>query len=211
MSIKNIVFDFGNVICKYDPSSMMESFSLSEEEKSLFSEKVFNSPLWKDADRGFSYRDVLFYDVLHKLPESLVRFFYACVARYDFEEKFMPLNPGIDKLIVALKQQGYKIYLLSNIGLNIHYLCLKLPVLSLFDGKFVSCDCGLIKPENAVYQAFFEKFSLAPEECVFIDDSYENVSASEKAGMRAFTYNALEEDVASLCDKLKNFGIECNF
>ncbi len=211
MSIKNIVFDFGNVICRYDPYFMMESFPLSEEEKELFSAKIFNSPFWKDADRGYSYRDVLFHDVLQELPDSLKEFFYACVARYDFEEKFMPLNPGIDDLIVALKQRGYKIFLLSNIGLNFHYLSLKLPVLSLFDGKFASCDFGLIKPEEAVYQAFFDKFSIAPEECIFIDDSHENVSASEKAGMRALTYNAMEENVYSLSRKLKSFGIECYF
>lgn len=209
MSIKNIVFDFGNVICKYDPRAVLKCFSLSADEEELFVEKIFESPLWKDADRGYSFRDVLFFETAASLPENLRKVFYSCAARYDFEEKFMPVNTGIDKLIAALKEQGYGIYLLSNIGYGVHNLCLKMPLFSLFDGKYVSCDYGLIKPDPRAYKAFFDSFSLDAQECIFIDDSYENVKASNEAGMTALQYNALEEDVFSLCDKLKKFGIDC--
>lgn len=211
MSIKNIVFDFGNVICKYSPEAMLKQFSLTQDDEKLFIEKIFESPLWKDADRGYSFRDVLFCDVLQELPEHLRKVFYACVARYDFEERFMPLNPGIDSLIFELKQQGYGIFLLSNIGYGIHNLVLKMSLFSAFDGKFASCDYGLIKPDKRVCEAFFDSFSLIPEECIFIDDSYENVLMAKEAGMAAVQYNALYEDVGSLCDKLEKFGIECKF
>lgn len=207
MCIKNIVFDFGNVIMRYNTEEMLDRFSLSEDEKRLFHKKIFDSPLWKDGDRGYSYRDILFYETLKELPQRLIDVFYALVARYDFEMKFMSYNEEIYELISSLKENGYKIYLLSNIGLNFHVFNIKMPVFSLFDGKFATCDCGLIKPQNEAFDAFFRKFSLLPEECIFIDDSIENVTASEKTGMKAIQYNAIHEDVRTLENRLRDSGI----
>lgn len=188
---------------RYDTDEMLNRFSLSEDEKRLFKEKIFDSPLWKDSDRGYSYREILFYDTLKELPEKLVEVFYALIARYDFEEKFMTYNEGIYELISSLKANGYKLYLLSNIGLGFHVFNIKIPVFSLFDGKFATCDCGIIKPQKEAFEAFFNKFSLNPEECIFIDDSIENVKASENAGMKAIQYNARFESTEILKEKLR--------
>lgn len=207
MKTKNLVFDFGNVIMKYDVDAMLTRFSLSEEEKALFKFKVFDDPKWKDCDRGFGYRDTVFYETLNEFPAKLREVFYSLVARYDFESEFMPYNNGIDELIKELKDNGYNLYLLSNIGLNFHVFNIKVPVFRLFDGLFPSCDYGIIKPEEDVYFTFFRRFSLVPEECLFIDDSIENVEASIKAGMPAVLYNAVTQDVSSLRKKLSECGI----
>lgn len=210
MSVKNIVFDFGNVIGIYDPERILERFSLTREEKELFIKEIFEAPLWKAADRGCSYRDVLFYEKIKELPERLRNVFFSLVARYDFEAAFMPQADGIEELIRELKSEGYGIYLLSNIGLGFHVLRLKRSVFSFFDGTFATCDCGLLKPEKEVYEAFFERFSLTPSECLFIDDSTENVKAGINAGMSAFTYNALYEDIACLRKRLREYGINAD-
>ena len=159
MKTKNIVFDFGNVIMKYDVDEMLGLFKLSEDDKLMFRSLIFDSPLWKDGDRGYCNRDVIFGEALKKLPEHLREVFYSLVARYDFETEFMPFNEGIDELIKELKNSGYKLYLLSNIGLNFHIMSLKIPVFGIFDGLFPSCDYGVIKPEKKIYELFFERFS----------------------------------------------------
>lgn len=187
---------------KYDVDEMLGLFKLSEDDKLMFRSLIFDSPLWKDGDRGYCNRDVIFGEALKKLPEHLREVFYSLVARYDFETEFMPFNEGIDELIKELKNSGYKLYLLSNIGLNFHIMSLKIPVFGIFDGLFPSCDYGVIKPEKKIYELFFERFSLIPEECLFIDDSPENVNASINAGMPAVLYNALYEDADSLKRKL---------
>lgn len=207
MKTKNIVFDFGNVIAKYDVDAMLDAFYLTYEEKRLFREKIFDTQKWKDCDRGFGYRDTVFCDTLDELPKKLRDVFYSLVARYDFELKFMPLNKGIENVIVNLKNNGYKLYLLSNIGLNFHVFNMKIPFLSLFDGVFPSCDYGFIKPEKEIYEAFFRVFSLIPDECLFIDDSSENVEAGKKAGMPGIIYNAVTEDASCLIKKLSERGI----
>lgn len=207
MRTKKIVFDFGNVIAKYDVDAMLGTFFLSDEEKKLFKAKVFDDPKWRDCDRGFGYRDTVFHETLNDFSPKLQEVFCSLVARYDFEVQFMPFNAGIEETIKELKDNGYNLYLLSNIGLNFHVFNMKMPVFRLFDGLFPSCDYGVIKPEKEIYDTFFRKFSLIPEECLFIDDSPENVEASIKAGMPAFMYNALSEDVSSLRKKLSEYGI----
>ncbi|MBR3767239.1 MAG: HAD-IA family hydrolase [Clostridia bacterium] len=192
---------------KYDPDEMLSRFHLTDSEKEFFKQKIFSDPKWRDGDKGFGYRDVLFYDTVKELPEKLQKVFYSLSARYDFELMYMPYNDGIDELIAELKDNGYKIYLLSNIGLSFHYFNKKVPVFSLFDGCFPSCDYGLIKPEKEVYNTFFRRFSLVPEECLFIDDTMENVRASEKAGMPAVCYNAVLQDIAVLRKLLSARGI----
>lgn len=188
---------------KYDVDGMLAKFDLSQEEKSLFRKLIFDSPLWKDGDRGYSNRDVIFCDTLRLLSEKLRKVFFSLVARYDFEMEFMPFNEGIDELIKELKDNGYRIYLLSNIGLNFHIFNLKIPVFGMFDGLFPSCDFGVLKPEKEIYKLFFERLSLEPGECLFIDDSPENVEASIKAGMPAILYNAVYENVDELRKKLR--------
>ena len=54
----------------------------------------------------------------------------------------------------------------------------------LFDGKLISCDVHTVKPCQRIYHLFTEKFSLNPEECVFIDDSPANVAGAAACGWR---------------------------
>ncbi len=213
MKTENIVFDIGNVLMKYDPSAMLDRFLLSAEEKQLFIDRIFRSPLWLDADRGCGYRDVLFDEEVKCLPVKLRKVFYALCAKYDFEIGNMPVNEGIEGLLQELKDNGYTLYIISNMGLNFHVFSIRMPLFSHFDGALVSCDCSVIKPDRRIFEKFFEKFSLEPSSCLFIDDTKVNVEASEDAGMPALLYNALESSTDDLRRMLAERGINikaCN-
>ena len=70
-----------------------------------------------------------------------------------------------------------------------------------FDGHVVSCYYHQLKPEKEIYDTIIEKFSLNPEETVFIDDSYPNIEMAQKMGINGIhlpDYNELEK-------KLENF------
>ena len=51
----------------------------------------------------------------------------------------------------------------------------------------------LLKPEKEIYVALIEKYSLNPEECIFIDDTHANIIASEKLGIKGIHYTGQEE------------------
>ena len=50
--IKNIVFDLGNVILRYDPEAMLLRYTSDPQEIDLCVKTVFGSPQWQACDRG---------------------------------------------------------------------------------------------------------------------------------------------------------------
>ena len=58
--------------------------------------------------------------------------------------------------------------------------CREWPFLEKFDGVIVSGLEKLVKPDPRIYRVFCERYGLAPESCVFIDDSEPNVISARK-------------------------------
>lgn len=80
------------------------------------------------------------------------------------------------------------------------------PVDDLFDAIVDSSDVGMRKPDPRIYEITLEKIESAPEETVFIDDTFENVEAAEALGMTGihFGENVPESEVV---DRLRElFG-----
>ena len=50
--IKNIVFDMGNVLVRFDPELFMDRYSLTGEDRKLIRNEVFRSVEWTMLDRG---------------------------------------------------------------------------------------------------------------------------------------------------------------
>ena len=50
--IKNIIFDMGNVVIRFDPSLFMDRLNVAAEDKPLLMREVYKSPEWVMMDRG---------------------------------------------------------------------------------------------------------------------------------------------------------------
>lgn len=48
----------------------------------------------------------------------------------------------------------------------------------------------LMKPDEEIFHRLFQKFSLKPAECFFVDDMEENVLAGKKCGMEGFVFGS---------------------
>ena len=59
---------------------------------------------------------------------------------------------------------------------------------SLFDGKIISGQEKVIKPEIEIYQKLIDKYNLVPEECVFIDDIRSFLSRARKLNMKTILF-----------------------
>lgn len=205
--IKNIVFDMGNVLLKYSPEEMLERYTTDKEDISLIVNTVFMSEEWQYCDRGDGFREDILPPVIEKLPVHLQDIAKQLLYRNDLELNFMPETKGIRQLISGLKNAGYGIYLLSNVGLCYPGLYANHPVFKEFDGYFASAEYHLLKPAKEIYEKFFDVFSLAPDECVFIDDSTANCKGSEECGMKAVCFNCKEQTVDELKSMLRYEGI----
>lgn len=69
--IKNIVFDMGNVLIRFDPELFMDRYSLTGEDRKLIRNEVFRSVEWIMLDRGVIDEEIAEQRILPLLPERL--------------------------------------------------------------------------------------------------------------------------------------------
>ena len=84
--IKNIVFDMGNVLVRYDSMRTCRQFMEDEEERNLVNTSVFVSPEWIFLDMGVISEDQALKKMQARLPEGHARgqrSIYGLLCRYD--------------------------------------------------------------------------------------------------------------------------------
>jgi HAD superfamily hydrolase (TIGR01509 family) len=62
-----------------------------------------------------------------------------------------------------------------------------------FDVKVFSGELGVVKPDAKIYQVCLEGLSVAPEECLFIDDVAVNVEAARTFGIESLQFKSIDE------------------
>lgn len=199
--IRHIVFDMGQVLVQFSAGLFSERLRLSAEDAELIRREVLTTVEWVRMDRGTISDDDALARMCARLPQRLHDTAAYLVRRWN--DPIVPV-PGMADVARDLKAAGYDLYLLSNAATHQHTYWHDIPGSEYFSGTFISADHHLLKPEDAIYQAFFQKFGLKPEECLFIDDSAANIEASENAGMAGIVFHG---DAARLRRQLAEHGI----
>ena len=109
MKYKNIVFDYGNVIAKFDGLAILRSFCESQEDADLLRDIVYRQ--WPDLDRGILEYDDYLQSTLELTPPRLqdtVRAFF-----HDWPKEVTHLSNTL-AFIKELNERQIPIYLLSN-------------------------------------------------------------------------------------------------
>lgn len=200
--IKNIVFDMGNVLIRFDPMLFISRYSLSDEDKAILYNAIFRSVEWAMMDRGMLNEADIEKKILPRIPIHLRKISCELVEHWD--DPLIEVD-GMVELLSELKDKGYRLYLLSNAAARQHTYWLKSKASALMDGTFISADVKLLKPDPRFYRAFLKKFGLKAEECVFIDDTPINVEGALYENMAGIVFNM---NVGALKDDLKAFGID---
>ena len=191
----------GKVLIQFEPRIFMEKVGAAPEDRELLLMEVYQSLEWARMDRG-SLTDKEAAEIMcSRLPERLHAQVHKLVDEWD--RPIMPVR-GMKEFIKELKDLGYGIYLLSNASIRQHVYWPDIPGSEYFDGTLISADEKLVKPQFEIYRRLFEKFSLKPEECLFIDDSPMNIEASFCCGMPGIVFH---NDAEELRRKLKDFEI----
>ena len=199
--IKNIVFDMGNVVIRFDPNLFMEREGVAEEDRQLLMREVYCSPEWSMMDRG-SLTDEQAAEIMNaRVPERLREVVPKLVAFYH--RPILEIE-GIYELIKELKDLGYPVYLLSNASCRQHDYWPKVPASKLFDGTLISCDVKLVKPMPEIYLRLYQTFGLKADECFFIDDNPVNVEAAMYTGMHGAVFF---QDIVRLRRNLRAAGV----
>ncbi len=114
--------------------------------------------------------------------------------------------PATERLIGELKQAGYGLYVLSNMSREFIDFLRRIPVYAHFDGEVVSCEERVVKPERRIYEILLDRYGLAPEATLFIDDRRANVEAAAELGIGGFVFDHHDPELS--CRRLRSMLLD---
>lgn len=200
--IRNIVFDMGNVLIQWKPDLFVERLGVPSEDRPLLLRELFGSVEWIQMDRGtLSLEDGLT-AVCRRLPPRLHA--PARELTWNWWRRWLLPVEGMAELVRELKALGYGIYLLSNAKLDLPLYFDLIPGSEYFDGKIVSADWKLLKPQPEIYETLLREYSLQAEECFFIDDLNINIEGARFVGMDGAIFDG---DLSRLRQDLNAAGV----
>lgn len=179
------VFDVGNVLVRWDPFRVYREMIPDEAKRNWFLQNVCTSAWNLEQDRGRSWEDgIALLVASHPEWEAQIR---------AYDERWHEAVPGMIEDSVAvleeLKARGEKVYGITNFSREKWAECLiRFPFLQSFDGVVVSAHERVIKPDPAIYRILFERYDLAPQDCIFIDDSAKNIETARSLGMQGIHF-----------------------
>ena len=199
--IKNIIFDLGNVLLKFQPNEFLLRFTDDVDYIDQFVPKIFRSTVWMELDRGTISLENAKNKFISKYPkeEAFLTLFFN-----HWMEMLTPIKKNIN-ILKDLRDLGYKTYILSNYIKEVYfYTKEKYNIFSLFDGQIISGFEKIIKPEKAIYKLLLSRYNLLPEESLFIDDVLPFLKPAKKLGMKTIWY----KPDTDLQEELKKFNIQ---
>jgi glucose-1-phosphatase len=195
MKITSFIFDFGNVICSFDPGLFYvraQSYSSLSPDDLLAALKSSHA-IMRDYETGLLTSEEFYRQICSACQLTVSRNDFIAAYTQIFE----PI-PSTYELIRQLKPR-YKLGLLSNTN-EWHYVhgIKPVEVFPLFDTVTLSYEVKAMKPAQEIYHDALGKLGVSPAECVYIDDLEENVLAAQNLGMQGFLYRTGEELRSSL-------------
>ncbi len=189
MAYQNYVFDMGKVLIDYDIDNVIRKYTSDPNIIREVELITFESGEWIQLDAGLMSEEEGLEEMLRHASSDEVREITR-QSFWNWHKYNMRPKVGMAELLVDLKQRGKKIYVLSNASIRLES-CYKdyMPRPDLFDGVLFSASVKYIKPQQRIYEIFFEQFSLKPEECYFIDDRKGNIVGSREAGMEGYVFD----------------------
>ena len=184
--IKNIIFDIGGVILDDSIQNISD----------LFKEDA--TELWKKAF-GKSFKNCLLGNIeVSDYIETFKNDVDYDKIKYILSKENLnisyPLMKENYEYISSLKDEGYNLYILSNITKESYeYFISIINVDEIFMGGVYSFQEKLLKPDRRIYELIINKYNLNKEETMFFDDRVKNVEVACECGIKGIVFRSIED------------------
>jgi len=181
-----VVFDIGNVLIRFAPDDFIEQLFPGDQKKQQdMLDRVYNGKYWPMFDLGTMTYEEAAKRLTQEFGGSEAEYLHALLGWIELKT---PIEEGW-RAARRCREMGKKLYLLSNYP-QTGYERLRVKFADyfadLFEGGFISCYEGRMKPDAAVYETLAARGGFAPDRAVFIDDTLKNVEGAIKNGMHGF-------------------------
>lgn len=191
--MKAIVFDIGNVLIHWDPR-LAYAPQLGIAGAEAFLARIGFAALNLRADAGETFAELA-----QQVPDPKDG---ALLAQYParYAASVPAAIEGTWALMDRLRARGHQIHAITNwsaetwpVGIATH------PRLATaFGVVVVSGQERIVKPDPRIFALLCERTTLAPQDCLFIDDGLRNVQGARAAGMAAVHFTTPEALEANL-------------
>lgn len=201
MTIKGIIFDLGYTLItpltndwvltesffsfipketlhKQDPKKAFESFSNAYQ-------KLKDDHVCHDTDKELKQWTQFYYDFVNGMEGLSLSMEDAYIIAKDHTynpDQFVLCEDTIETL-TKLKQQGYKLGLLSDTWPSAVNFIKELGIYDFFDMRTYSFEEGKFKPDPEIFDTAIKRMELEPDEMLFVDDLLRNLIMAENFGM----------------------------
>lgn len=200
--INTVIFDLGGVLIDWNPEYLYSKIFKNDPEKMQWFLSTVCTPEWNmEQDAGRT---------LEKGTEILIKDFpeykKEISAFYDRWEEM--LNGEIHDTVMILKHlknlNKVKLYALTNWSIETFPIAVqRFDLLKQFEGIVISGEEKTRKPYPKIYKIALDRYDLQPANCLFIDDSIDNVN-----GAKNLNFNALHfRDALQLKLDLTELGL----
>jgi len=205
-NIKNIIFDYGNVIFTLDFLKSRQAWQdLGIVNAGTFYGHKVQDEIFTKFERGDVSADefrACIRKILNKAQLTDQQIDYA------WNSLLVGVPEGNHELLLGLKSK-YRTFLLSNINaIHYDYIMNYLKTDFGFDGNnhlfekvYYSHLTGKRKPEPEIFEQVLNENNLNPAETLFIDDSLQHIATAQKLGIQTYLMTA-PDSIQELFKKL---------
>lgn len=183
------VFDLHGVVFRFDPILALTTAANASNKKLLLKTALNPSIIW-DVIK-LLYKSTVVEEAVMAIGYKHPNLKAIIPTALQIANAQVPILPTVE-LIQQIKQNGFKLYVFSNIGeQSAAILQTKYPeIFALFDGILVteSHDNYIMKPSPAAFNKFLTKFNLTKNQLVFIDDKQANIHIARTMGIAAIQF-----------------------
>jgi HAD superfamily hydrolase (TIGR01509 family) len=188
--VRNVVFDFGGVLVRWQPEAVIAGFYADEPSRALVRDAVIRHPDWIDIDRGTLSESAAIERFAARMgrPAAEMR-----ALMQHIKDSLTPLPDSI-ALLNELAQRGVPLYGLSNMSVPFFALLKsRHEHWDRFRGIVISGEVGLVKPDPEIFHHLTQRHGLLAAETVFIDDHLPNIESARRLGFRTIHFTNAEE------------------
>jgi putative hydrolase of the HAD superfamily len=192
MDLQAVIFDYGEVLSgPPDPEAHQNLLAIAGVSEEPFEKAYWAHRLDYDADilNGQTYWQTVARDTgVDFTPQQIVQLLQVDARMW------MNLNPAMMAWIPRIKDAGFRLGILSNMGDGVlEYLRPRFSWLEQFDQLTWSCELGVVKPDPAIYLHTIKKLKVKPEQALFIDNLQKNIVGAEEVGLNAALFENVEQ------------------
>lgn len=198
--IRNIIFDFGQVMVHFDPAYMVAKYVDDAADRAIMEEVLFDRLYWDKMDQGTITDEEVLAASRARLPKHLHAVAETVYYNWIYN---LPEIEGMRELVRELRTQcGMHVYLLSNISTYFAAHAHEIPCLAEFEDCVFSAVCGKVKPNADIFAYLCGRNGLNPTECVFVDDNPANIAGAEAFGIHGYLFDGDVKKLTEYLNKL---------